>query len=69
MNEKYPIKPEWTKYYYALEAIRKSGITNMWGAASYLKELYPELSRAEASEILCNWITNYDALNDTFGWR
>jgi hypothetical protein len=69
MNEKYPINPKWTKYYNALEAIRKSGIINMWGAAPLLKDLYPELSRTEAKEILCNWISNYDALNDAFGWR
>jgi hypothetical protein len=50
-------------------AIRKSGIINMWGAAPLLKDLYPELSRTEANEILCNWISNYDALNDAFGWR
>lgn len=37
-NEKYPIKQEWTKYYKALEVIRESGITNMFGAAPYLKE-------------------------------
>jgi hypothetical protein len=68
-NEKYPIKPEWTKYYKALEAIRESGIINMWGAAPLLEDLYPELSMEEAKEILCSWISNYDALNDAFGWR
>ena len=36
-NEKYPIKPEWTKYYKALEVIRESGITNMFGAAPLSK--------------------------------
>lgn len=42
-NEKYPIKQEWTKYYKALEVIRESGITNMFGAAPYLREVFPEL--------------------------
>lgn len=68
-NEKYPIKSEWTKYYYALEIIRKSGITNMFGAAPYLREVFPELSRAESNEILCNWMENYDTLSDMFNWR
>ena len=68
-NEKYPIKPEWTKYYKALEVIRESGVCNMWGANVYLKEIFPELSRQESSEILCNWITNYDALSDAYGWQ
>jgi hypothetical protein len=68
-NEKYPIKPEWTKYYNALEVIRESGITNMFGAAPYLREVFPELSRMESNEVLCNWMENYDTLSDTFGWR
>ena len=68
-NTKYPIKEEWETYYNVLEAIRKSGITNMYGAAPYLKEFCPELSRDEASEILCNWMSNYNELNEKYGWR
>ena len=62
------IKPEWAKYYKALEVIRKSGITNMFGAAPYLREIFPELSRMESNEVLCNWMENYDALSDAYGW-
>ena len=68
-NEKYPIKQEWTKYYNALEVIRESSITNMFGAAPYLREVFPELSRMESNEILCNWMENYDTLSDMFNWR
>ena len=68
-NEKYPIKEEWEQYYKTLEAIRKSGITNMFGASPYLKEFCPELSDAEAREILCNWMTNYDELSKKYSWR
>ena len=68
-NEKYPIKPEWTNYYKALEVIRESGITNMFGAAPYLREIFPELSRMESNEVLCNWMENYDALSDAYGWQ
>jgi hypothetical protein len=68
-NEKYPIKEEWEAYYKVLEAIRQSGITNMFGAAPYLKEFCSELSYEEAKEILCNWIHNYDALNEKYGWQ
>lgn len=68
-NEKYPIKEEWEKYYKMLEAIRQSGITNMFGASPYLKEFCPELSEKESREILCNWITNYDKLNAKYGWQ
>lgn len=31
-TEKYPIKEEWEEYCCMLEAIRKSGVTNMFGA-------------------------------------
>jgi hypothetical protein len=68
-NEKYPIKEEWEAYYTILERIRESSITNMWGASPYLKEFCPELSHQEAKEILCNWIHNYSALNEKYGWQ
>jgi hypothetical protein len=68
-NEKYPIKEEWEAYYTILERIRQSGITNMFGAAPYLKEFCPELSRDEAKEILCNWMSNYNALSEKYGWQ
>jgi hypothetical protein len=68
-NEKYPVKEEWEAYYTILERIRQSGITNMFGAAPYLKEFCPELSHPEAKEILCNWIHNYSELNERFGWQ
>lgn len=68
-NTKYPIKEEWEVYYNTLEAIRKSGITNMYGAAPYLEEFYPELSKDESREILCNWMANYSELNEKYGWR
>ena len=68
-NEKHPIKEEWEDYYQTLENIRQSGITNMFGAAPYLKELCPELSHKEANEILCNWISNYTELNKKYNWQ
>lgn len=68
-NEKYPIKEEWEEYYKVLEGIRRTGVTNMFGAAPYLKEFCPELSDKESKEILCNWISNYDALCEKYGFR
>lgn len=68
-NEKYPIKEEWEEYYKVLEGIRRTGVCNMWGASTYLKEFCPELSHKESQEILCNWISNYDKLNEKYGWR
>lgn len=68
-NEKYPIKEEWEEYYKTLEAIRRTGVCNMWGANVYLKECFPGMSNELAKEVLCNWITNYDKLNEKYGWR
>lgn len=68
-SEKYPIREEWKKYYQVLEAIRRTGAVNMWGAAPYLKECCPELSEKDSENILVNWISNYDKLNQMFGWR
>jgi hypothetical protein len=69
MTDGNPIREEWEQYYKVLEAIRESGITNMWGAAPYLKEFCPELSHQESQAILVNWIRNYDELNKKYGWR
>lgn len=66
---KYPIKEEWEEYYKVLEGIRRTGVCNMFGASPYLKEFCPELSRKEADEILCNWMHNYNALNEKYGWQ
>jgi hypothetical protein len=66
---RHPIKEEWIDYYRTLEGIRVSGITNMFGAASYLKEFCPELSHDEAKEILLSWMENYHELNKRFGWQ
>ncbi len=68
-NEKHPIKEEWEVYYIILERIRQSGITNMFGAAPYLKEFCPELSHEESKEILLSWMSNYDELSKKYGWR
>ena len=68
-NEKYPIKEEWEEYYKTLEGIRRTGVVNMWGAAPVLNECYPNLDKNEARDILCSWITNYDELNQRYGWQ
>ena len=68
-ENKYPIKNEWEEYYKVLEGIRRTGVVNMFGASPLLKEFCPELSENESKEILCNWITNYNTLNERFGWQ
>jgi hypothetical protein len=69
-NNKYPIKEEWEEYYKTLEAIRRTGVCNMWGAGIYLKECFPdELSEQTANNVLVNWIHNYNELNQKYGWQ
>lgn len=68
-NEKYPIREEWEEYYNVLEGIRRTGVCNMWGANVYLKAFCPELSEKLSKAILVNWISNYDKLNEKYGWR
>ena len=65
---KYSIKEEWEHYYKALELIRESGITNMWGSAPYLAE-YCNIDLKLANDILCSWIDNYNTLSKKFSWR
>ena len=68
MNNKHSIKEEHADYYQYLEKLRKSGITNMWGASPYLAKRYA-LSQEEAGQILAEWIQNYDELCSRFNWR
>ena len=68
MENNYPIKEEWSGYYKTLEAIRQSGITNMFGAAPYLA-VYEDIDEKLASQVLVNWMHNYNALSEKFGWR
>ena len=69
MENNNPIREEREEYYQVLEGIRQSGITNMFGAAPYLKEFCPELSHKLSQAILVNWIRNYDELNKKYGWQ
>lgn len=51
------------EYYTYLDELRRSGITNMWGAAPYLKEAFEEIDDITvARNILKDW-------QDTFADR
>lgn len=63
-----PINPEWEDYYVLLEGIRRSGITNMWGAAPVLASL-AGIDQKLASNVLLSWIENYDELNKKYNWQ
>lgn len=53
---------DWLEYYIYLEELRRSGITNMYGASSYLEASFPNLTESKAREILANWMKNYDMI-------
>lgn len=46
-------------YWIYLEKLRRSGVTNMFGAAPYLQKAF-NLTRDEASKILADWMRNYN---------
>ena len=47
------------EYFQYLDALRESGITNMFGAAPYLQNEF-ELSRNEARDILIEWMETFE---------
>ena len=42
-----------------LEHLRRSGVTNMYGAAPYLMDEF-DLEKKEATKILVEWMNNYN---------
>ena len=47
------------KYWLYLEHLRRSGVTNMYGAAPYLMKAF-DISKNDAVRILADWMQNYD---------
>jgi hypothetical protein len=42
-----------------LDALRESGITNMWGARPYLQKAFRKLKEKEASAVLLYWMRTF----------
>lgn len=42
-----------------LDDLRESGVTNMFGASSYLEEDFPDLSKEDAKAILGYWMKTF----------
>ena len=53
------------EYFEYLDALRDSGVTNMFGAVPYLMNEFPELSMDEARNILKNWMNTYSERHET----
>lgn len=47
------------KYWLYLERLRRSGVTNMYGAAPYLMDEFG-LRKNEAIKVLSDWMRNYN---------
>lgn len=47
------------EFWIFLEKLRRSGITNMYGATPYLQDEFG-LSKDDAREILIDWMKNYN---------
>lgn len=42
-----------------LDELRASGVTNMFGAAPYLKRAFRDLSKSEADAIVLYWMSTF----------
>lgn len=49
-----------SKYWLFLEQLRRSGVTNMYGAVPHLMVAFDELTRESAKQILVDWMQNYN---------
>ena len=47
------------KYWIYLENLRRSGVTNMYGAVPYLQQEF-NISKQEAIKILADWMNKYN---------
>ena len=42
-----------------LDELRKSGVTNMFGAVPFILERFPNIQRQEASQLLGKWMKTF----------
>lgn len=49
---------DYAEYFEFLDALRKSGVTNMFGARPYIEEEFG-LTKAEAGKVLSAWMQTY----------
>lgn len=52
---------EWKEHFIFLNTLRESGVTNMFGASSYLEE-HCDLNGANSWEVLMNWMENFEEI-------
>tara|TARA_R110002051_G_scaffold200878_1_gene267635 strand:+ start:251 stop:430 length:180 start_codon:yes stop_codon:yes gene_type:complete len=54
-----PTSEETQEHFDFLLELRDSGITNMYGAAPFLEDEFPDLNRQEAQTILGAWMDSF----------
>ncbi len=64
MNTTIKAKPERPKgctmtHLRYLDALRESGITNMFGSSTYLKEAFPRLTREQSIKVVGYWMKTF----------
>lgn len=67
-KETNPIRDDWEEYYKFLEALRRTGVVNMFGSGPYVMEAFPNLCKKEVDDIFKSWAANYDELAEKYGW-
>lgn len=55
-------KEQLLEYFQYLDDLRESGITNMFGAGSYIMREFPNLSKYEAKDIILSWMKTFDGI-------
>ena len=58
ITERFTAK-ELDEYLRFLDGLRETGVTNMFGAATYLQQTYPELSGEDARKMLAYWMETF----------
>lgn len=43
-----------------LDALQRTGVTNMFGATPYIQDEFSELSKKESMDLLGRWMDTYD---------
>ena len=56
-----------SEYFNYLFRLQKSGVTNMFGAAHYLKKEFIELERRQLEKILVYWMEHYETIAKELG--
>ena len=51
-------KKEWTEFFSFLDALRESGVTNMYGSSPYVMEEF-NVKRDDAASIVLTWMKTF----------